>query len=70
MEHNLPTWFVWACTWLSGVALALGVIAGLTVAYDVIADPQEDSGNVLLNCYAYGDGKCGPNAPWHGFINL
>jgi hypothetical protein len=68
--HNLPTWLVWASVWLSGLTMALGIIAGLTVAYDVIADPTEDSSDVLLNCYVYGDGKCGPNAAWHGFINL
>lgn len=69
-SHNLPTWLVWACVWLSGVAMAVGILAGLTVAYDVTVNPQEDSSDVMLNCYVYGDGECGPNAPWHGFINL
>lgn len=67
---NLPVWLVWVSMWLTGVAMAVGVLVGVTVAYDVIVDPQEDGGNVMLNCYVYGDGKCGPNAPWHGFINL
>ncbi len=52
--------------WLIG---ALALVGGLTV-YDRVANPTEDSGNPLLHCYIYGDGDCGPNAPWHGFINL
>lgn len=68
--HNLPTWLVWAATWTTGVVMALGIIAGITVAYDVIVNPQEDTRDGMLNCYVYGDAKCGPNAPWHGFINL
>jgi hypothetical protein len=52
--------------WLIG---ALALVGGLTV-YDRVINPSEDSGNLLLNCYAYGDGDCGPNAPWHGFINI
>jgi hypothetical protein len=67
---NMPAWLVWVSMWLTGVAMAVGVLAGLTVAYEVIADPQEDSNNIMLNCHVYGNGKCGPDAPWHGFINL
>jgi uncharacterized membrane protein len=66
----MPAWLVWVSMWLTGVAMAVGVLAGLTVAYEVIADPQEDSNNIMLNCHVYGNGKCGPDAPWHGFINL
>lgn len=52
--------------WLIG---ALALIGGLTV-YDRVANPSEDSGDRLMNCYIYGDGNCGPAAPWHGFTNL
>lgn len=52
--------------WLIG---ALALVGGLTV-YDRVANPSEDSGDLLMNCYIYGDGDCGPDGPWHGFINL
>jgi hypothetical protein len=53
-------------TWI----ITLLALTGALFVYDRVADPSEDSGNILLNCYVYGDGDCGPNAPWHGFINL
>ena len=43
---------------------------GALVTYDRVMNPSEDSGDILLNCYVYGDGDCGPDGPWHGFINL
>jgi hypothetical protein len=49
--------------------MAMALIGGL-VTYDRVANPQEDSGDLLLNCYIYGDGDCGPNAPFHGFVNI
>lgn len=53
-------------TWL---IVTLAVIGSLFV-YDRVMNPSEDSGDYALNCYIYGDGTCGPDAPWHGFINL
>jgi len=54
---------------LSWTILTLALIGGVFV-YDRTANPAEDSGDYLLNCYVYGDGNCGSSAPWHGFINL
>lgn len=54
---------------LAWVVMILTAIGGLLVA-DRALDPKEDSGSMILNCHIYGDGECGPSAPWHGFINL
>lgn len=53
-------------TWM---IVSLALVGGLFV-YDRVANPTEDSGDLLLNCHIYGDGECGPAQPWHGFINL
>lgn len=64
------TGLVWFGLWLAGVAMGLVLLSGVTVAWNMISDPSEDSTNPLLNCYVYGDGDCGPNAPWHGYVNI
>lgn len=69
-ESGLTKAIVWFAVWLTGAALLLGVAVGGVVAYDVVVNPSEDSGDLLLNCHVYGDGQCGRNAPWHGFINI
>lgn len=56
--------------WLIGALVMAFALVGAVVVYDRVVDPTEDSGNYLLNCHVYGDGECGPNGPWHGFINL
>ena len=33
-----------------------------------IGQAQED--DMLANCHVYGDGNCGPNTPWHGFVSF
>jgi hypothetical protein len=47
--------------------LALLVVVGLGVMSE-IGLITEDMG--LFNCLFMGNLTCGPDAPWHGFINL
>lgn len=47
----------------------LSLVGGLTMIHKV-ADFTEDSGSIVLNCHLYGDGNCGTDAPWHGFVNI
>lgn len=67
---NVKAVSAWVGLWLVGVVGGLVLLIGVTIAYDKIADPQEDSTNILLNCYVYGDGDCGSKAPWHGYVNI
>ena len=48
------------------VMAALVLYVGLGL-YGALADVQED--DALFNCHVMGDMNCGPNAPWHGFVN-
>lgn len=67
---NVKAVSAWVGLWLVGAVGGLILLVGVTIAYDKIADPQEDTKDIMLNCYVYGDGDCGPNAPWHGYINI
>lgn len=49
-----------------GLMLGLCVYVGLGV-YGALANVQED--DATFNCYTMGDMNCGPNTPWHGFVN-
>lgn len=49
--------------------IVVAILAGL-VALGVAADLgwiQED--DALWNCRIMGNWECGPDAPWHGFVN-
>lgn len=59
---------VFGLSMLAWTMLALAGIGALFV-YDRVANPQEDS-DLMANCWFYGDGQCGPNASWHGFVNF
>lgn len=67
---NVKAVAVWVGFWLVGVVAGVVLFCGFVVAYDASMNPQEDTTDILLNCHVYGDGDCGNNAPWHGFINL
>lgn len=47
-------------------ALIWGLIGGGLTAL-VAQQPEE---GLFFNCYISGNGVCGPDAPWHGFVNL
>lgn len=47
-------------------ALMWGLIGGGLTAL-VAQQPEE---GLFFNCYISGNGECGPDAPWHGFVNL
>lgn len=47
--------------WIVSLLLALSPILGL-------ADVREDE--PLWNCHVHGNQVCGPEAPWHGFVNI
>ena len=42
--------------------VSLGTAVGI-----FLGTREED--DAFANCYVYGDGDCGPKAPWHGFVN-
>jgi len=42
--------------------------AGIGASVALVASAQED--DPWANCWVYGDHDCGPNGPWHGFVNL
>lgn len=46
--------------------LGICLYVGLGV-YGGLANVQED--DATFNCYVMGDMNCGPNTPWHGFVN-
>lgn len=55
---------------ISCVLLSLVMWAGFGTGYAVVGEiitAQED--DAFANCHVYGNGECGPNAPWHGFVN-
>ena len=47
-------------------ALIWGVIGGLMTGF--VAGQAEDQ--PLFNCYISGNGQCGPEATWTGFVNI
>jgi hypothetical protein len=46
--------------------LSLAAYVGLGL-YGALANVQEDDAS--FNCHVMGDMDCGPNTPWHGFVN-
>lgn len=49
-------------------ALLLAVCVIVACGFAIITgQPQEDT--FLFNCHAHGDHECGPDEPWHGFVN-
>lgn len=56
-----------------GLCVALAVMAALFSyvflgLYGALANVQED--DRAWNCHVMGDMNCGPEAPWHGFVNF
>lgn len=42
----------------AGIGTATGLLIG-----------QAEEDDTFANCHVYGDRNCGPNTPWHGFVN-
>ncbi len=70
VESKLKRVMVIVSLALLGWMIGAMALVGIVFTYDRVMNPSEDSGDLLLNCYVYGDGDCGPNGPWHGFVNL
>lgn len=57
LSHLIMCCLASAVLW-GGIGASVGVVLG----------SSED--DTLANCHIYGNGECGPDAPWHGFVNL
>lgn len=59
---------VWIMLWFAGVlmmGLILFVILGIAGELHWISEDM-----MLFNCRFMGNWTCGPDTPWHGFVNL
>lgn len=65
---NLKSIGAYVTLWFAGVlmmGLVLFVVLGIAGAAELISEDM-----VLFNCRFMGNWTCGPDTPWHGFVNL
>lgn len=65
---NLKSIGAYVGLWFAGalmMGLVLFVILGVLGSTGLISEDM-----MLFNCRFMGNWTCGPDAPWHGFVNL
>lgn len=53
--------------YIAGAAVMALFIYVMTGLYGALFNVQED--DATFNCHTMGNMVCGPDAPWHGFVN-
>jgi hypothetical protein len=48
------------------MGVKVAIVAAIILAFCVAVLTSRE-GDLFGNCHVYGNGQCGPSAPWHGF---
>lgn len=64
---NVKSIGAWLGLWLAGAVMMALFLYVATGVYGDLANVQED--DATFNCWTMGNMVCGPDSPWHGFVN-